>query len=130
MGRTNGTLSVRFPPIAAMYGGCDQSAVSNDSEPLAEIAFEAEIVHWRGPAPYLFITIPPEHVAEVRYAAKLASYGWGCVPVEARIGATDFTSSLFPRGDTYFLPVKVAVQRAEGVGLGDRVAVEMRIVAR
>lgn len=99
-------------------------------EPLAQIAFGAEIVHWRGPAPYLFVPIAPEHVAEIRYAARHASYGWGCVPVQARIGATDFTSSLFPRGDTYLLPVKVAVQRAEGVGLGDRVAVEIRAVVR
>jgi|SRR5205085_4600955 len=100
------------------------------SDPLARIAFEAEIVHWRGPAPFLFIPVPRGHVDELRYAARHASYGWGCVPVQARIGVTDFTSSLFPRGDTYFLPVKVAVQRAERVGLGDRVAVEMRIVAR
>ena len=100
------------------------------AEPLAAIAFEAEIVQWRGPAPYLFIPVPGERIGEVRHAARLASYGWGCVPVEARIGATAFTTSLFPRGDTYFLPVKVAVQRAERVGLGDRIAVEIRIVAR
>ena len=100
-----------------------------DGAPLAEIAFAAEIVHWRGPAPYLFLPVPAEHVGEVRYAARLASYGWGCVPVAARIGGTDFTSSLFPRGDTYLLPVKVAVQRAEGIVLGDRIAFEMRIVA-
>lgn len=104
--------------------------MTNDGEPLADIAFEAEIVHWRGPAPYLFVPIPPEHVAEIRYAARQATYGWGCVPVTARIGDTDFTTSLFPRGDTYMLPVKVAVQRAEGLGLGDRVAVTMRITAR
>lgn len=103
---------------------------ATDDEPLAEFAFEGEIVSWRGPAPYLFVPIPAEHIAEISYAARLASYGWGCVPVEARIGGTDFTSSLFPRDGGYFLPVKVAVQRAESVGLGDRVAVVMRIVAR
>lgn len=101
-----------------------------DAEPLAEIAFEAEIIHWRGPAPYLFVPIPAEHVAEVSYAARQATYGWGCVPVTARIGTTDFTTSLFPRGDTYMLPVKVAVQRAEGLGLGDRVTATLRITAR
>jgi hypothetical protein len=99
-------------------------------EPLAAIAFEAEIVHWRGPAPYLFAVIPEQHVGEIAYAARLASYGWGCVPVEARIGGTAFMSSLFPRGGTYMLPVKVAVQRAEGIGLGDRVGVALRVVAR
>jgi hypothetical protein len=101
-----------------------------DGEPLAALAFEAEVIEWRGPAPFLFLPVPAALVGEVRYAARLASYGWGCVPVEARIGGTQFTSSLFPRGDTYLLPVKVGVQRAEGVGLGDRVAVEMRVVVR
>jgi hypothetical protein len=100
------------------------------SEILARIAFAGEIVEWRGPAPFLFVPVPDEHVAELRYAAREASYGWGCVPVAARIGRTDFATSLFPRGETYFLPVKVAVQRAEGVGLGDRVATVIAVMRR
>ena len=99
-------------------------------EPLGAITFDGQIFEWRGPAPYLFVAIPDEHVGEVRFAGHVASYGWGCVPVEARIGTTDFTTSLFPRGDTYLLPIKVAVQRAEGVGLGDPVRVSMRVAAR
>lgn len=99
-------------------------------EALVNLAFEGKIVSWRGPAPFLFVAIPAALVGEVAYAARLASYGWGCVPVTARIGATDFTTSLFPRGDTYMLPVKTAVQRAERVGLGDRVAVAMQVRPR
>jgi hypothetical protein len=98
-------------------------------EPLAEIAFDGDIILWRGPAPWLFVAVPAEHVGEISYAARLASYGWGCVPVAARLGGTAFTTSLFPRDGTYLLPVKVAVQRAERVGLGDRVAVAIRIAA-
>ncbi|MDP3783632.1 MAG: DUF1905 domain-containing protein [Sphingopyxis sp.] len=49
------------------------------------------------------------------------------VPVTAQIGTTEFTTSLFRRGDTYVLPIKVAVQRAEGLGLGDRIGVTMQI---
>lgn len=104
--------------------------MTGDGEELAAIAFDGEIVEWRGPAPYLFVPVPAALVGEVRYAARLASYGWGVVPVEARIGETRFTTSLFPQGDTYLLPVKVAVQKGAGVGLGDRVRVAMRIVAR
>ena len=104
--------------------------MTGDGEELAAIAFEGEIIHWRGPAPWLFVPVPAALVGEVRYAARLASYGWGVVPVEARIGETRFTTSLFPRDDTYLLPVKVAVQKGAGVGLGDRVRVTMRIVAR
>jgi hypothetical protein len=94
------------------------------------IAFTGEIVEWRGPAPFLFVPVPDEHVAELRYAAREASYGWGCIPVAASIGATEFTTSLFPRGDTYFLPVKVAVQRAEAIGFGETVEAVIAIVRR
>ena len=99
-------------------------------EPLARVAFTGEVVEWRGPAPFLFLPVPDEHVPELRHVARDVSYGWGCVPVKAQIGASTFTTALFPRGDTYFLPVKVAVQRAEGVGLGHRVDAVIIVEAR
>ena len=97
---------------------------------LASIAFAAEVVEWRGPAPFLFVPVPDEHVAEIRYAAQMASYGWGVVPVEAQIGATAFTTSLFPRNGTYLLPIKVAVQKREMIGLCDRVDASIHIAVR
>lgn len=94
---------------------------------MAAIVFDTIIVEWRGPAPFLFAPVPDAHVAEIRYAALSESYGWGVVPVIATIGATEFATSLFPRDGSYLLPVKVAVQRAEGVALGDGVRVTMRV---
>lgn len=91
------------------------------------ILFNAAIIEWRGPAPFLFAAIPDDLVAEIRYAALAESYGWGVVPVVATVGTTEFATSLFPRDGGYLLPVKVAVQRAEGVGVGDRIDVHMRI---
>ncbi len=91
------------------------------------LAFDAVIIEWRGPPPYLFAAVPDHLVGEVRYAAREASYGWGMVPATVSIGASEFATSLFRRGDTYVVPIKVAVQRAEGVGLGDRVAISMQI---
>lgn len=92
-----------------------------------EIVFEAEIIEWRGPAPFLFAVVPDAHIGAIRYAAMTASYGWGVVPVVATVGDTLFATSLFPRDGGYLLPVKVAIQRAEAVGLGDRIAVRMRV---
>ncbi|KTE19383.1 hypothetical protein ATE67_15480 [Sphingopyxis sp. H050] len=92
-----------------------------------KIAFDAQIIEWRGPPPYLFAVVPDEHIAAIRYAALTESYGWGVVPVVVRVGATDFTTSLFPRDGGYLVPVKVAVQRAEGIGRGDRIKVLMRV---
>jgi hypothetical protein len=94
---------------------------------MEEIVFEADIIEWRGPAPFLFAPVPDEHIGAIRYAAMTESYGWGVVPVVATVGDTLFATSLFPREGGYLLPVKVAVQRAEGVGLGDRIAVRMRV---
>ncbi len=101
-----------------------------DEEPLASFGFEAEIIHWRGPPPYLFVPIPEDHAGEVRYAAQLVSYGWGVIPVEAEIGGVVFRTSLFPRDGTYLLPIKTAVQRSASVALGDKVKVLVRIDSR
>jgi Domain of unknown function (DUF1905) len=109
-----------------MSGGSDWAG----SEPIASFTFEAATIEWCGPPPFLFAAIPEELVGEVRYAAKVASYGWGVVPVEAQIGATEFETSLFPRGGTYLLPIKVTVQRREGIGVGDHIRAEIRIEAR
>lgn len=99
-------------------------------EPLASFAFEAEVIHWRGPPPYLFAPIPEDHVGEVRYAAQLVSYGWGVIPVEAEIGGVVFRTSLFPRDGTYLLPIKTSVQRSASVALGDKIRVLVRIEGR
>jgi len=91
------------------------------------VTFDAAIIEWRGPPPYLFAVVPDHLIADIRYAALSESYGWGVVPVIAQIGATGFTTSLFPRDGGYLLPVKVAVQKAEAIALGDRIAVTMRV---
>lgn len=96
--------------------------------PLADITFAGTVIEWRGPAPFLFVAVPEELVGELRFAARQASYGWGVVPARAAINGAAYTTSLFPRDGGYLLPVKVAVQKAAGVGLGDRV--EARITVR
>ena len=93
----------------------------------AAIAFEAAIIEWRGPAPFLFAAVPDAHVGAIRHAAMTESYGWGVVPVVATVGESEFATSLFPRDGTYLLPIKVAVQKSERVGLGDRIEVRMRV---
>lgn len=92
-----------------------------------EFAFDAVLVEWRGPAPYVFAPIPAEVAEEVRALAPALTYGWGVVPVGARIGGSAFATSLFPRQGGYLLPVRAAVQRAEGIAVGDRVRVTLTL---
>lgn len=95
-----------------------------------ELSFTATTVQWRGPAPFVFAPVPEEEADAIAAIAPSATYGWGCIPAAVRIGETDFTTSLFPRNGGYLVPVKVAVQRAEQVGVGDRVEVSLRIEVR
>jgi hypothetical protein len=91
-----------------------------------EMEFSGELVEWRGPAPYHFVPLPPDE-ADLVAEVKAEVVYWGVVPVHARIGRTDFTTSMFPREGTWFLPVKDAVRRAEQVGLGEVVSVRLRV---
>ncbi len=94
-----------------------------------ELEFSGVIVEWRGPAPYLFVPVPEPECAAIESVSKTVTYGWGVIPVAARIGATQFTTSLFPRHGGYLVPVKAKVQRAEDVDVGDTVTVRLSIDA-
>lgn len=65
----------------------------------------------------------------MRATAASVSYGWGMVPVTARIGRTSWTTSLFPKDGRYLMPVKVSVREAEGLDVGDAVTVQLVIAA-
>jgi hypothetical protein len=89
--------------------------------------FAGQVVHWRGPSPFHFVAVPPAEAAAIRTIAPVVTYGWGAIPVEARIGGTAFTTSLFPKDGAYLVPVKDAVRRAETIAVGDTVTVELAI---
>ena len=95
--------------------------------PLFHAHFDGIVIHWRGPAPFFFVGVPGHHAEAVRDAARRASYGWGCVPVEAEANGVAFTTSLFPKDGGYLLPLKAAVRKQAGISLGDRIDVAMTI---
>lgn len=82
---------------------------------------QGAVFQWRGPAPYYYIALPETACEQIRGLANEVSYGWGVIPVEARIGGTAFTTSLFPKDGRYLLPLKYAVRKAEGIGDGQTI---------
>ncbi|MFG2757140.1 DUF1905 domain-containing protein [Streptomyces wuyuanensis] len=92
-----------------------------------ELVFVGRVVEWRGPAPYYFVPVPDEQSADIGEVAAMATYGWGVIPVQAWIGGTAFTTSLFPRDGGYLLPLKAAVRKPQGISVGDDVTVEMTV---
>jgi len=94
-----------------------------------ELEFTGEVVFWKGPSPWYFVTVPEDECRELAAASSVASYGWGCIPVAARIGATRWTTSLMPKDGRYLVPVKAAVRRVEQLDEGDSVAVQLTVDA-
>ena len=91
------------------------------------LEFSGEIWFWRGPAPWHFITVPEDECRELERAAALVSYGWGMIPVEAQVGGTAWTTSLFPKDGRYIVPVKAGVRKAEGLEVGETVAIRLAV---
>ncbi len=92
-----------------------------------QLEFTGEVIHWRGPSPFYFVEVPEEQSAAIEAVASLVTYGWGVIPVRARVGSTDFTPSLFPKGDMYLVPLKVAVRTAEQIELGDSISLTLQL---
>jgi hypothetical protein len=89
------------------------------------IEFSGPIWYWRGPAPWYFVTIPPEQSDAIKAISRMVTYGWGCILVRVSIGRTAYTTWIFPKDDRYIVPVKASVRKAEGLSEGD--VVEMRL---
>ncbi len=104
---------------------CATSADVNTD--LVDLVFAGPVIEWRGPSPFYFVPLPDEEAASIREVAAIATYGWGVIPVEARIGEVTFTTSLFPKDGGYLLPLKNAVRKPQGLSAGDAVTVEMTV---
>lgn len=102
------------------------------------IRVEAELWRWVADPPakgsWHFVTVTgdaADHVRARAFERRAAGQksGFGSVPVQARIGESDFATSLFPHKASggYLLPVKAAVRKSEGVGEGDVVTLILRL---
>jgi Domain of unknown function (DUF1905) len=95
-----------------------------------DVSFSAELFEWRGPAPFIWLALPGDVCDDIRAESAETSYGWGAIPVCARIGCTEWETSLLPRDGGYVLPVKKVVRAHEGLAEGDSVVVAMSVSPR
>jgi hypothetical protein len=92
-----------------------------------DLEFSGEVWFWRGPSPYHFVTVPEDESAELQEMAAAVTYGWGMIPVAARIGGTRWTTSLFPKDGGYVVPLKDLVRRVEGIDVGETVTLLLTV---
>ena len=91
------------------------------------LEFSGEIWFWRGPSPFHFVTVPDAECAALQDASGAVSYGWGMIPVTARIARTEWATSLWPKDGRYIVPLKAAVRKAERLEVGDVVTVRLTV---
>lgn len=94
---------------------------------MVRLRFEGELVHWRGPSPFHFVAVPADGAREIRAIAAAVTYGWGVVPARVRIGATEWTTALFPKDGGYLVPIRDDVRRAEALALGDHPLLQLDV---
>ena len=92
---------------------------------MLDFKFSNEVWYWRGPSPFHFISVPENKSKKIKEISNSISYGWGVIPVVARIGKTEWKTSLFPKNGLYLVPLKDAVRKSEGIELGDFVTVQL-----
>ncbi|HET9427335.1 MAG TPA: DUF1905 domain-containing protein [Allosphingosinicella sp.] len=108
-----------------------------DRQDAPQVSFSAPLLVWRtetyGNIGYVLVT---DAAAEFIRAHELARRlelgrrrGFGSVKVEVTVGDSLWSTSVFPqKTGGWFLPVKKAVCRAEGLQAGDEVAVQLRLL--
>ncbi|MBF0170159.1 MAG: DUF1905 domain-containing protein [Nitrospinae bacterium] len=89
--------------------------------------FEGELWRVEGPGGWRFITLPEDLSDIIRFRTVGAASAWGSLKVTATIGATRWSTSLFPdtRRKAYLLPVKADVRKREKLAEGAVVAVTL-----
>ncbi len=91
------------------------------------IEFKGKIWFWRGPSPYYFVTVPAKQSRDLNVISEVVTYGWGMIPVKARIGQTEWKTSLFPKDGGYIVPLKDSVRKAEALEEGKTVTIRLEV---
>jgi hypothetical protein len=94
-----------------------------------DLEFSGEMWFWRGPSPWHFISVPEQECGDLEAASPFVTYGWGMIPAVARIGTTEWKTSLFPKDGRYIVPVKAVVRKAEGLEIGHVVTIRLAVGA-
>lgn len=88
--------------------------------------FTAEL--WEhSPGGWCFVTVPAA-VGEALADGPGPRRGFGAVRVEVTVGSTTWQTSVFPSKESYILPMKKPVRRAEELEPGDPVICNLRAI--
>jgi hypothetical protein len=95
------------------------------------IEFESDVFRWdaRDDSAWFFAAVPPELSEDIREIPR-PYRGFGSVRVRARIGGSEWATSIFPdsKSGSYVLPLKKRVRDAESIDEGSLVVVRIEVL--
>jgi hypothetical protein len=94
------------------------------------VEFDAELWIWdaRRDDSWTFVSLPSDAAEDIRELAAGPRRGFGSVRVRVTVGGSTWTTSIFPGRDTYVLPIKRAVRKAEALEAGDIASVTVELI--
>lgn len=92
------------------------------------IEFDSTVTRWSSRVDsWFFATLPEELSLDIRELPS-PPRGFGSLRVRARIGETEWATSIFFSGSAFVLPLKKQIRQAESIDEGDVVTVELEIL--
>lgn len=93
-----------------------------------QIEFESEVTRWeKRVEDWFFATLPEELSRDLR-ELPAPRRGFGSLRVQARIGATIWTTSIFFSGTAFVLPLKKSVRTAHHITEGDIITIDLDVL--
>jgi hypothetical protein len=107
----------------------DHSDVELPTSQTGRYRFRSELRAHTGESAWYFVTLPTHISHEIRELTAAARRGFGSVRVVVTVGATTWSTSVFPDTGTrsYVLPVKKQVRVSERIGDGDMIDVSVEL---
>jgi hypothetical protein len=93
-------------------------------------SFDAEVWEHESQGHWHFLSVPPDVADDIEERFGMRAGGFGSIRVEATIGATTWSTSLFPdaKRKTYVLPLKKPVRVAESLAAGASTGVSIVVL--
>jgi uncharacterized protein DUF1905 len=98
---------------------------------LDQLNFTAELWLHSGKGGWTFITLPKDSADQIRfYTGTRKGRAWGMIKVKARIGSSEWSTTIWPdkASGSFLLPVKVAVRKKENIAAGDDAEVSLTVL--
>ena len=85
------------------------------------------VIEWRGPAPFYFLPTPIEVTEEIELYKRELTYGWGIIPATITIGKVSVTTALIPKDGSFYIPLKDAVRKPNGILVGSTISLLLEL---